>query len=78
MYKGEHFEPILFFFYFFLGGGGGGKNHKFLEFSESLSQTSKIQQFGYEYISAAHCTREKRQMRKSEKRQGSNQSQLQF
>ena len=43
------------------------KNHKFLEFLKILSYTSKIQQFGYEYISAVRCTHEKRQMAKLEK-----------
>ena len=43
------------------------KNHIFLEFSESLSKTSKIQQFGYEYINAVLCIRGKRQMTKLEK-----------
>ena len=42
------------------------KNHKFLEISKSLSWTSKIPQFGYEYITAVRCTRERRQMRKLE------------
>ena len=43
------------------------KSHKFLEFSKSLSLTLKIQQFGYEYMYAVRCIREKRQMTKLEK-----------
>ena len=43
------------------------KNHNFLEFSKSQSYTSKIQPFGYEYVSAVRCTSEREQMTNLEK-----------
>ena len=42
------------------------KSHKFLEFSKSQSETSKIHQFDYGYISAVRCTGESGQMTKLE------------
>ena len=43
------------------------KNHKFLEFSKSQSQTSKIRHISYENISAVQCTNEREQKTKLDK-----------
>ena len=57
-YKREHFRPIFWL---------KTKNHKFLEFSKSLSKTSKKQQFDYEHISAVRCKSERGQLTTLEK-----------